>query len=303
MSKSRIAIAIFVAILAVSTASIFIRAAQRDVPSIVIAATRLSIATIALAPVALTKHREQLTTRTKQEWLLALLAGLFLAAHFATWITSLEFTSVVSSVVLVTTGPLWVALLSPIFLKEMPTRWVWIGMTLALLGGIVIGLGDFCARTGFSLSCPPLSTLTTDSAFKGNLLALAGAWTFAGYLIIGRSLRAKMDLIPYIFVVYGVAALALLMAMLYSKSSPFGYPPTAYLYMLGLALIPQLIGHSTFNWALRYMPASLVSISTLGEPIGSAILALLLLKEIPSPLTLAGGILILFGIYLSSKTT
>jgi drug/metabolite transporter (DMT)-like permease len=101
--------------------------------------------------------------------------------------------------------------------------------------------------------------------------------------------------------VYGVAALSLVAVMVISHQSPFGYSPATYLYMLGLALIPQLIGHSTFNWTLRYMPASLVSITTLGEPVGSAILALFILRETPSPLTLGGGVLILFGIYLSSK--
>ncbi len=302
MSKPRVALAIFIAILAISTASIFIRAAQKEAPSVVIAAARLSLATLALAPFALTQHRSQLAERTKHEWMLALLAGIFLAGHFATWITSLEYTTVVSSVVFVSTGPLWVALLSPIVLREMPTRWIWIGMSLALLGGLVVGLSDSCNMAGFTLSCPPLSTLTTDSAFRGNLLALAGAWTFAGYLLIGRNLRAKMDLVPYIFIVYGAAALTLIAVMVYLGKSPFGYSPLTYLYMLGLALVPQLIGHSTFNWALRYMPASLVSITTLGEPVGSAILAFLLLKETPPPLTLAGGGLILLGIFLSGKT-
>lgn len=293
--------ALIVAILSVSTASIFIRAAQKDAPSIVIAAVRLSVATLVLAPIALTQHRRQLASLAKNERLLALLSGVFLAAHFATWITSLEYTTVVSSVVFVSTGPLWVALLSPVFLKELPARLVWIGMTLALLGGIIVGLGDSCSQTGFSLSCPPLSTLAADSSFRGNFLALMGAWALAGYLIIGRKLRAHMDLIPYIFVVYGVAAVVLIALMLVSGQSPLGFPPVTYLYMLGLALVPQLIGHSTYNWALKYMPASLVSITTLGEPVGSAILALLLLGEVPSPLTLGGGALILAGIFLASK--
>ncbi len=300
MPASRIALAIFIAILAVSTASIFIRQAQEDAPSLVIAAVRLTLASIALAPFALLRHRDEIRALTRREWVLAILSGLFLSVHFATWITSLEYTTVVSSVVLVSTGPLWVAILSPIFLKEIPTRWVWIGMTLALMGGIIVGLGDSCSLTDSHLSCPPLSDLLAGSAFWGNFLALLGAWTVAGYLMIGRNLRAKISLVPYIFIVYGVAAIALIIYMLAAGQTPFGYPPVTYLWMLCLALIPQLIGHSTYNWALRYMPASLVSITTLGEPIGSAILAFFILRESPSALTLFGGILILAGIYLAS---
>ncbi|NCO31663.1 EamA family transporter, partial [bacterium] len=108
-------------------------------------------------------------------------------------------------------------------------------------------------------------------AFLGNFLALAGAWMVAGYLLIGRRLRAKMSLVPYIFVVYSIAAVALIVIMFASSETPLGYSPITYVWMLLLALVPQLIGHSTYNWALRYMPAALVAVTTLGEPIGSTI--------------------------------
>ncbi len=294
------ALALFIAILAVSTASIFIRLAQQDAPSLVIAAVRLTLASLALAPFALLRHRDEIRSLTRREWILAILSGLFLSVHFASWITSLEYTTVVSSVVLVSTGPLWVALLSPIFLKEIPSRWAWIGMGLALLGGMVVGLGDSCSLSGFRPSCPPLSDLLAGSAFLGNFLALLGAWTVAGYLMIGRNLRAKISLVPYIFIVYSVAALALLVYVAAAGQTLLGYPQLTYLWMLCLALIPQLVGHSTYNWALRYMPASLVSVTTLGEPIGSAILAFFILGESPSALTLLGGAFILAGIYLST---
>ena len=303
MTKSRIALAIFIAILAVSTASIFIRQAQEDAPSLVIAAARLTLASLALAPFALLRHRDEIRALTRREWFLAALAGLFLSVHFATWITSLEYTTVIASVALVSTGPLWVALLSPVFLKETPTRRAWTGMGLALLGGIIVGLGDSCSLADSRLTCPPLADLLAGSAFLGNFLALAGAWAVAAYLMIGRRLRAKISLVPYIFIVYGVAAMALLLTMLAARQTPFGYPPVAYLWMLLLALIPQLIGHSTYNWALRYMPASLVSVTTLGEPIGSAILAFFILNETPTALTLIGGALILGGIYIASLSS
>ncbi|GAB4503751.1 MAG: DMT family transporter [Anaerolineales bacterium] len=288
------------AILAVSTASIFIRFAQREAPSLVIAALRLTFASLMLSPVALTRGRAELSRLSRRELLLGLLAGVFLAIHFATWISSLEYTSIASSVVLVSTGPLWVALLSPFFLREPLTRPVLFGMLLALVGGTVIGLSDSCTTQG-GLVCPPLSEFVQGEAFVGNFLALAGAWAVAGYLMIGRSLRAKTSLVPYIFLVYGIAALVLLGIMFAAGQRPTGLSPLTYLWIVLLALVPQLIGHSTYNWALRYLPAALVSITTLGEPIGSAILAYFILQEAPSALTLLGGALILVGIYLASS--
>jgi drug/metabolite transporter (DMT)-like permease len=287
-------------ILAVSTAAIFIRYAQQDMPSLVIAAMRLSLASVILAPLAWFRHRSELRTLTRSVLGLGLLSGFFLALHFATWISSLELTSVASSVVLVSTTPLWVALLSPLVLKESPSKATLAGLGLALLGGTVVGLSEAC-RWKNGLVCPPLSEFTRGEAFLGNFLALCGAWMGAGYLLIGRRLREKMSLIPYIFVVYGMAAIVLIVIMLAFKQTPFGYPPLAYLWLLALAVVPQLLGHSTFNWALRYLPASFVSVTLLGEPIGSTILALLILKESPSALEIGGGLLILAGIYVASR--
>jgi drug/metabolite transporter (DMT)-like permease len=136
----------------------------------------------------------------------------------------------------------------------------------------------------------------------GNFLALAGAWAVTGYLIIGRKLRAGMSLIPYIFLVYCMAAAALIVIMLAAGQSPFGYKTGTYGWIFLLAAVPQLIGHSTYNWALRYLPAAFVAVTTLGEPIGSAILAFFILSETPSAATVFGGILILIGIYLASRT-
>lgn len=294
--------AIFIAILAVSTASIFIRFAQHEAPSLVIAALRLTFASLLLAPLALTRHRGELKSLTRTDLLLGLLSGTFLAIHFATWISSLEYTSIASSVVLVSTGPLWVALLSPIFLKEPLTRPVLVGMCLTLLGGTIIGLSDSCSIAFGKPVCPPFSEFVQGKAFLGNFLALVGAWAVAGYLIIGRKLRAGMSLIPYIFVVYGIAALVLLGIMFTAGQRLTGFSPLTYIWILLLALVPQLIGHSTYNWALRYLPAALVSITTLGEPIGSAILAYFILHESPTLLTILGGILILAGIYLASRS-
>ena len=293
--------AIFVAILAVSTASIFIRFAQNDgAPSLVIAALRLTFATLILAPIALTKHLEEIKRFTLNEILLGAFSGIFLAVHFATWISSLEYTSVASSVVFVSTGPLWVALLSPLLLKEHLARTAIFGLGLSLAGGTIIGLSDACVWDA-GLSCPALQDVMQGRAMWGNFLALLGALTVTGYLIIGRKLRSRVSLVPYIFMVYGMAAIALIVIMFVSGNSPFGFAPKTYGWIFLLAALPQLIGHSTYNWALKYLPAALVAVMTLGEPIGSAILAFFILNETPTLATLIGGALILAGIYLASR--
>ena len=296
-------IALVVATLAVSTASIFIRFAQMDgAPSLVIAALRMSIATLLIAPIALTRHWDEIKRFTRTEVLLGVFSGIFLALHFATWITSLEYTSVASSVVFVGTGPLWVALLSPMLLKEHISRVAIVGLAVAVVGGAIIGLADACVWDG-GLVCQSLQDALQGRAMWGNFLALMGAWAVTGYLIIGRKLRAGTSLVPYIFLVYGMAAVTLLIILFASGNSPFGYEAKTYGWIFLLAAIPQLIGHTTYNWTLKYLTAALVAVTVLGEPIGSAILAFFILNETPSLMTMAGGILILAGIFLSSRSS
>lgn len=293
--------AVLVAILAVSTASLFIRFAQNDgAPSLVIAALRLTFATLLIAPIALTRHWDELRRLTRTEILLGGSSGIFLAVHFAAWISSLEYTRVASSVIFVSTGPLWVALLSPVVLKEHLARSAVAGLALALIGGAVIGASDACAWDGGPV-CPPLADILQGRAAWGNFLALSGAWTVTGYLIIGRKLRPQMSLLAYVFLVYGMASAALLVFMLLSGESPFGYSPKIYGWIVLLAAVPQLIGHSTYNWLLKYLPAALVAVVTLAEPVGSALLAYFFLRETPTAAVMAGGALILLGIYLASR--
>jgi drug/metabolite transporter (DMT)-like permease len=292
---------IAVGILAVSTGSIFVRYAQEYAPSIVIAAYRLGLAFLFLAPAALFRYRADFVKfQSKDRWL-AIGSGVFLALHFATWISSLEFTTVVSSVVLVSTAPLWVALLSPFTIKEPLTKKILIGMALAFMGVMVVGISDVCITSSGSITCPSFNEFIRGEAFLGDFLALVGAWMAAGYLLIGRRLRGKISLIPYIFVVYGIAAVVLIILMFFSGESPVGYAPQTYIWLVLLALVPQILGHSSFNWALGYLSAAFVSITLLGEPIGSALLAYFLLDETPTVLKLIGAILILVGIYIASR--
>jgi drug/metabolite transporter (DMT)-like permease len=160
-------------------------------------------------------------------------------------------------------------------------------MGVALIGGIVVGVSD----AGDSAARNP---------FLGDVLALGGAWMAASYVTIGRRLRSKISLGSYTFIVYSMAAVALVAIMFAARQTPWGYPALAYLWFILLALIPQLLGHSIFNWALRYLSAAFVSTTLLGEPIGATILAYFLLHESPSVVKVFGAILILAGIYVLS---
>lgn len=285
-------------ILFVSTASIFIRFAHSEASSIVIAGGRLLIASLVLIPIALTRYRKQLRKLTRGEWLKASLSGLFLALHFATWIMSLEFTSVASSVVLVTTTPLWVALFSPLILKESIRRSVIIGLIVSVVGGIIVGLGNACLLSQGGLVCQ--EQVFSGGGMVGNFLALFGAWMAAGYMLMGRQLRVKLDTIAYTALVYGVAAFLLLIVMIFRAEPIFSYSGETYLWLLALGVFPQLLGHSLFNWSLKYISAAFVSLTLLGEPIGTILLALVFLKESPTLIEGLGAGLILVGIVIGS---
>ncbi len=266
-------LALPVGIIAVSTASILIRFAQEYASSLTVAAFRLGLAVLFLAPFVLLRHRKEIFSLQFKEWKYALLSGAFLALHFATWITSLEYTTVASSVVLVCTSPLWVALLAPIFLDERISRIILVGIGLAFLGGSLVGLSDSCLWTMGGISCPPWSEFIRGRALIGDVLALVGAICGASYLMVGRYLRAKMSLLSYIFVVYGVAAVGLMAAMLLIDGIPAAFPVRVYGWFVLLAILPQIVGHSILNWALRYLSSAYVSLTLLGEPVGSTLLA------------------------------
>lgn len=289
-----------IGILAVSTSSIFIRFAQGEAPSLVVAAARLGISTIILTPLAITRYTTEIKALKRNDLLMALVSGILLAIHFATWITSLEHTTVTSSVVIVTTTPLWVALIAPFALREPLTKPVFIGLAFALLGGILIAFNETCALSSTGLNCQ-YENIGFQGNLFGNFLALLGAFSGAGYMLIGRKLRPRLSLIPYIFIVYGIAAICLILATLFMGQTFLGFSKQIYIWLILLALVPQLLGHSSFNWSLGYLPASFVSIALLGEPIGTSILAFIFLKESPTGLEFLGASMILFGIFLSSR--
>jgi drug/metabolite transporter (DMT)-like permease len=301
-SKTTTYAGLIIGVLAVSTASIFIRMAQVEAQALSIAAYRMALATVLLFPVVLFRFRVEIRKINWSTWWKISLGGLFLAIHFASWITSLSYTSVASSVVLVTTTPLWVAIFGAILLKERPSKNVIIGLAVALTGSAIVGLSREIP-TWFmqSVTSSVVVGKPADNLF-GNFLSLLGAWAAAGYMLIGRKVRPQLSLPVYTFLVYGISAALLLMAVMVTKTPMTGFHAQTYLWLLLLAFVPQIIGHSAFNWALKYIPASLVSIALLGEPIGSTILAALLLHENPVLLEIAGGVFILTGIYLSSRS-
>jgi len=271
--------------MAVSTGAIFARLA--DAPALVIAAYRVGIASLILAPVAWWKARDEIARLSLRDLKLAALSGFFLALHFASWISSLDYTSVANSVVLVNTNPLWVGLLTPLVVKEKIRRAMLVSIIISVIGGTIIGYGDFA---------------TGGRALLGDGLALAGSFCAAVYLLLGRNLRRKLSLVSYIFICYGSAALILWIIVLSLGLPISGFSTDTIAAFLGMALVAQIIGHSTYNWALKWLSAGLIAVSLLGEPIGATILAYIIFKEGLTVHKIIGGIFILAAIYIAASS-
>jgi drug/metabolite transporter (DMT)-like permease len=269
-------------IIAVSTASIFIKLS--DAPTLIIATYRMALASLILLPFASYRKIWSGWRMSDLGWFV--LSGLFLSLHFAFWIASLKYTSVASSVVLVTTHPIFVGMGAWLFLRERLGLNLLLGILLSVLGSGLIGYGDMA--------------LSKD-ALIGDGLALLGAVTASGYFLVGRKMRRSQGLLSYIFPVYSTAGLLLIIFSIFFQKPFFGYSPSTYLFLFLLALIPQLIGHTAFNWALKYLPASMVAITILGEPIGSTILAYFILGEGLTTWKVLGGISIFIGILIALK--
>jgi drug/metabolite transporter (DMT)-like permease len=283
-SHVRAGVLLPIGVAAMSFASIFIRFC--DAPPLVIAAYRLTLATLILLSLALPKTLRESRRLSRREILPSLAAGLFLCFHFAFWITSLQYTSVASSVIFVTTNPIFVGIASSFLFRERMSPVLFLSILVAVVGGIIIGWGD--------LGKGP------DQLY-GDFLSLLGAVMATGYLLVGRSVRQKVSLTTYVTLVYGVAAFFLILLALFKGDPLFGYPPKEYILFLLLAVGPQLIGHSSLNWALKFFSATLVAVFILGEPVGASILAYFILGENPGLSLIWGGALVLAGIYLSAR--
>jgi drug/metabolite transporter (DMT)-like permease len=284
-----------VALVGISVAAPMIRMSH-DAP-ITIAVWRMGFSLLVVIPfLASTRGWRQWSQLSRNDFLIAVAAGVFLALHFWSWNTSIFYTSVAASVVLVNTQPIIVALLSAVWLKEVPTGWQWAGITLAVAGACIVGWGDF------SRAADPATAGT--HALLGDGLALFGGIAAASYYVAGRRLRATLDLWSYVALVYSVCFLTLLTVALITATPLLPQPPRELAIFAGLALGHMLLGHTGLNWALKYLPAYLVVLTVLGEPIGATFLAAILpaIHETPSESTFLGGVVLLAGIVMAAMS-
>ena len=279
-------------ILAVSTAAPLVRLAMQAADdrslgfSLVLAAARLSFAAVILLPHGTLTLRQHPPTATA--WRLAIAAGLTLAVHFAAWITSLGFTSITASTTLVTTNPIWIALLSWVWFGERPSGRRWLGIAIALLGSGIIALSG----------SPDLAA--GSAPLLGNGLALLGAWTVSIYLLLGREVqRQGLGLGAYITIVYTVAAIGLLPLPWLAGTHYTDYALPVYGYIFLTTLLPQLIGHTSLNWAVRWISPTVVALVILIEPIVASGLGWLLFSEVPPLSVLAGAMVVILGVAIA----
>lgn len=282
--SGRHVLALGMGVLAISFAAPLIRLAEA--PALTIAAVRLALAAPPMFALALaTGGQRQWRVLRRGEWLLLALSAAALAAHFAFWVASLQRTSVVASVALVTMQPLFVAIGGWAFLGERPRRGTLVGIAVATAGALLLVLPHAGDR----------------GTLEGDAFALVGGVMSGCYLLAGRGARRRLSTAAYTGAVYPATAVLLLGALVISDTPLIGYPREAYVAMALLALVPQLVGHNALNWALGSLPAAVVAITILGEPIGAAIIAVPLLDEMPRAIEVAGGAVVLLGVYLALR--
>ncbi|MBE9029709.1 DMT family transporter [filamentous cyanobacterium LEGE 11480] len=286
--------------MAIATAAIFIRCAVNTAGvshpsfSLVIAASRMSLAALLLTP-QFWLNQSSIPWHNHRAIAYAVGAGITLAIHFAAWVTSLSYTSIAASTVLVTTTPIWTTLTCRVYFKEAMSNWSILGLAIACSGSLRIATDH-------------MQTASAADPMLGNSLALIGAVMATAYLLLGRCAQQNgLATSHYSLLAYSTAAIVLLPLPLLNGVSYFGYAPMTYGWFILLAIVPQLIGHTSFNWAIRHVSPSLVTLTILAEPIGASWLGYLIFQEIPTTQTLQGSGMILSGITIASlsaaKTT
>ena len=293
-------LALGVGVLIVSTAALLIRLAQdAGAGSLAVAAGRLTLAAAVVVPLALARCLGELRALTRGQWAVAGAAGTFLALHFATWVASLQYTSVASSVALVTTNPIWVGLASWLILREPPTGRTLAGIAISVFGSLLILASDLGVAQGVDTTAGGAPS-AGPAPMLGNALALAGAVAISGYFLVGRRINRRLSLLAYVAIVYAVAAIVLNVLALAAGQGLHTVTAAAWVPIALMALGPQLAGHTIINGALRHLSATFVALAILGEPIGSAVLAWLFLGETFRPLQLAGFATLLAGIVIAA---
>jgi len=284
---------LFISIVSVSSSAILIRSVSESISPLTIAFYRLLFTVLLLIPlfIIFKKYREELLKIDKKTYLIMLSIGVILSFHFAFWITSLDYTTVASSVILVTAHPVIVAPVAYFLLKEKLSVLNIFGIVFSLSGVFILVYGNY----GFGVE--------SYNTFLGNIYAILGG-IFAGlYILGGRKIRKTVSVIPYAFVVYLVSTVIIFFMCILSESKLNGISIRDYELFILMAFIAGILGHTMYNWSLKYIKASLASVALLGEPLGSTILAFLTpwINEIPTEYTFIGGIIILSGIYLTSR--
>lgn len=267
-----------------SLSAILIRLATA--PPIIVAAYRMVFSTLLLIPWFVTDLRKQQSKMTLSDFGACLLSGVFLAVHFASWITSLSYTTVASATVLVNTQPVFLAIAGAVLLRERISLGEAVAILTAMGGSALLAFGD--AGAG-------------GAETQGDLLALLGAVSVAGYMLVGRVVRARVGLIWYTVIVYGTAGVLLTLFAAVLQLPFGGYPATDYLLFLAMAVFCTLLGHSLMNWSLRYLDATFIGTAFLGEPVLASGMALVIFAEVPTTTTVAGGIVILISLYAYTR--
>lgn len=279
--------AIVIGVIAVSTSAILVKLAT-PAPAGIIAFYRMFLAVAIMLPVIIIKYRDEIKRVSKKNWILAAFSGLFLALHFILWFESLNMTSVASSVVLVTLQPIFAFIGTYFFFGERFSVAATISLFITIFGSVIISWGDF---------------QVSGMALIGDILALLGAVAVTGYFLIGQQLRRTESLMVYTFIVYSISSIVLFVYNLILQNDFFSYTPTIWLWFLALAVIPTFLGHTLFNWALKWVSTSRISMAMVFEPIGASVLAYFILGEVVTASQWLGGTIVIFGLFLFTMST
>src|SRR5690625_2398528 len=280
-------IAVIIGVIAVSTSAIFVKLAT-EAPAAIIANYRLLFAVIIMLPIVIMNHRHEFKVIDKKDWILSTLAGVFLAAHFILWFESLNYTSVASSVVLVTLQPIFAFLGTYLFFNERFSPGAVISMVIALFGSVIISWGDF---------------QISGTALLGDILAILGAITITIYFLFGQRVRKQLSLMTYTFIVYSISSITLIIYNLALQNPFLGYPTNHWCIFLALAIFPTFFVHTLFNWALRWLSTSTISMGIIFEPVGATILAYFIFGEQVNASQWLGGAIVLTGLFLFIVST
>ncbi len=267
-----------------SVSSIIIRFSEA--PALVIAAYRMLFTCCLLSFPVYIKNRSELKSLHKNDYLLCLISGIFLALHFASWIQSIQMTTIANSTILVSCSPIFVAAINYFLLKEKITGKMAAGIAMSLIGTVMIGMSSYQADG--------------TAIMLGNVLAFMGAVFVAGYLVIGGIVRKTVSAGVYVFIVYSASALVLFFMCFASGTPVYPYPLREFVLFFLLAFFSSILGHTVYNYLMKYFSSTLISISTLMEPVFASLMAALIFKEIPPVYTVLGGIIIIGGIYLAA---